>query len=204
MVNMKWGRGVTGAHRGRIAEMGVRFPSSPLDASGWRRSSHPDLLVASHRLGMSNCVECPERACSESKGILSVPAIALAPLMASHLSSSTMGIFHAYILRCADGSYYAGATSDLAGRVETHNAGRGPRFTACRRPLALVYSEPFHSMEEARQREIQIKKWSRAKKEALIAGHIGCPHKISSSSPTQSDRTKLSDAEHPEGVKGAG
>ena len=81
-----------------------------------------------------------------------------------------MGQFVVYIVRCADGTYYVGSATDLAARIDAHNAGQGPRFTACRRPVALVYSEPFDAMAQARQREIQIKKWSRAKKEALITG----------------------------------
>jgi putative endonuclease len=87
--------------------------------------------------------------------------------------------FFVYVLRCVDGTYYVGSTSDLLARVETHNSGRGPRFTACRRPVVLVYSEPFSTMDQARQREIQLKKWSRAKKEALIAGNIDSLHNLS-------------------------
>ncbi len=93
--------------------------------------------------------------------------------------SKTDREFFVYILRCADGSYYVGSTTDVAARVEAHNAGRGPRFTACRRPVTLVYSEPFDTMDQARQREIQIKKWSRAKKEALIACEMQRLHDLS-------------------------
>ena len=88
-------------------------------------------------------------------------------------------IFFAYILRCADGTYYVGSTSDIVARLETHNAGRGPRFTACRRPVQLVYFEPFDAMEAARRREIQLKKWSRAKKEAIIVGNMNNLHELS-------------------------
>ena len=84
-----------------------------------------------------------------------------------------------YILRCNDGSYYVGSTSDLDARVEAHNAGHGPRFTAARRPVTLVYSEPFDTMDESRRREMQIKKWSRAKKEALIAGDLAALKNLS-------------------------
>ena len=76
------------------------------------------------------------------------------------------GTFFVYMLRCADGAYYVGSTTNVAARVDTHNAGRGPLFTACRRPVVLVYSESFETMDLARRREVQIKKWSRAKKEA--------------------------------------
>jgi len=87
--------------------------------------------------------------------------------------------FFLYILRCADGSYYVGSTSDPVARLEAHNAGRGPRYTACRRPVELVHSEPFETMESARHREAQLKKWSRAKKEALIAGDRERLHELS-------------------------
>lgn len=93
--------------------------------------------------------------------------------------SETAQPFSVYILRCADGSYYVASTADVAARLETHNAGLGPRFTACRRPVELVYSEPFDMMSQARQREIQIKKWSRAKKAALIGGDIKRLHHLS-------------------------
>jgi len=87
--------------------------------------------------------------------------------------------FSVYMLRCADGSYYVGSTADVPARLDTHNASHGPRFTACRRPVALVYSEPFDTMGQARQREIQIKKRSRAKKAALIGGDIKRLHDLS-------------------------
>jgi len=86
---------------------------------------------------------------------------------------------HMYIVRCSDGSLYVGSTEDVAGRVRTHNTARGPMFTRIRLPVKFVYSEPFATMADARQREIQIKKWSRAKKEALINGHRAALKRLS-------------------------
>ncbi|MCC7146256.1 MAG: GIY-YIG nuclease family protein [Phycisphaeraceae bacterium] len=93
--------------------------------------------------------------------------------------NATGGCCFVYILGCADGAYYVGSTTALAARVDTHNTGRGPRFTACRRPVTLLYSESFPTMAQARKREIQIKKWSRAKKQALAAGDIQKLHEMS-------------------------
>lgn len=87
--------------------------------------------------------------------------------------------FFVYVLRCADGAYYVGSTRDIPSRIEAHNAGRGPRFTACRRPVAFVYSEAFDTMDQARNREVQVKKWSRAKKNALIAADTAKLHELS-------------------------
>ncbi|MFL6767620.1 MAG: TrmH family RNA methyltransferase [Sphingomicrobium sp.] len=78
--------------------------------------------------------------------------------------------FHAYMLRCADGSYYVGHTDDLDARIGAHHSGQIPGYTQKRRPLSLVWSQDFHSREEALAAERQIKGWSRAKKEALVRG----------------------------------
>ena len=64
---------------------------------------------------------------------------------------------HVYILRCADGSYYVGLTEDLKGRENAHNTGRGSKYTYLRRPVQLVYSESYQSLEEAIRRERQLK-----------------------------------------------
>jgi predicted GIY-YIG superfamily endonuclease len=79
--------------------------------------------------------------------------------------------FHAYILRCSDGRYYAGSTDDLEARVAQHQSGHDPGcYTFKRRPLALVWSESFATRTEAKEAEARIKGWSRAKKEALVTG----------------------------------
>ncbi len=78
--------------------------------------------------------------------------------------------FWAYLLRCGDGRYYTGHTDALEPRVAQHQAGKGSDYTARRLPVTLVWSEVFGSRYEALSAERQIKGWSRAKKEALIAG----------------------------------
>ena len=78
-----------------------------------------------------------------------------------------------YIVRCADGTLYTGYARDPQGRERMHNSGHGARYTAGRRPVRLVYSEPFESHGDALRREGQLKRWSRANKEALIAGESG-------------------------------
>jgi putative endonuclease len=75
-----------------------------------------------------------------------------------------------YIARCADGTLYVGHTDDLSARERVHNQGHGARHTAARRPVRIVYSEQFTSIEEAVARERQLKGWTVTKKEALLAG----------------------------------
>ena len=78
-----------------------------------------------------------------------------------------------YILRCSDGSYYVGSTTALSRRVEQHNSGTGAKYTSTRRPVELVWAMEFTSIREAYAAEKQIQNWSRAKREALIAGRLG-------------------------------
>ena len=81
-----------------------------------------------------------------------------------------MPTWHVYILRCRDSSLYTGYTNDIDARIAAHNVGRGAKYTASRLPVHLVHTEPADSRSAAMQREFQIKRWTRAKKEALIAG----------------------------------
>jgi len=80
-----------------------------------------------------------------------------------------MQLSYIYILKCNDNSYYTGVTSNLEKRFGQHQSGfyKGS-YTYFRRPLALVFHASFTDINLAIDTEKQIKKWSRAKKEALI------------------------------------
>ena len=73
-----------------------------------------------------------------------------------------------YILICGDGAYYAGSTKNLDLRLEQHQLGEGSNFTRKHLPIKLAYFEEFDRIDEAFEREKQIQRWSRAKKEALL------------------------------------
>ena len=76
-----------------------------------------------------------------------------------------------YIFRCADGSYYTGHTDNLEKRINEHTTGAIVScYTFKRRPLELVFSQEFTTREEALASELQIKGWSRKKKEAMMRG----------------------------------
>jgi putative endonuclease len=95
--------------------------------------------------------------------------------VASGLSDRPRGPRQAwvYLLRCRDGTFYCGITVDLTRRVQTHNRGRGARYTQARRPVTLVWAEAAASWSEALQRERAIKGWTRARKEALAKAWNG-------------------------------
>ena len=76
-----------------------------------------------------------------------------------------------YILKCANGKYYVGSTTDLEKRIQQHQQGEGgAMFTKGHLPVELVYFEKYERIDEAFNRERQVHGWSRAKKEALIRG----------------------------------
>ncbi|WP_421811815.1 GIY-YIG nuclease family protein [Flagellimonas sp.] len=84
-----------------------------------------------------------------------------------------MRTYFVYILKCSDNTYYTGITSDLMGRLESHQKGKyRDSYTYYRRPLELVYHCTFSDPNTAIMTEKQIKKWSKKKKEALIAGEF--------------------------------
>ena len=78
--------------------------------------------------------------------------------------------WHVYLVRCKDGSIYTGITDDVDARIKKHNTGKGAKYTAQRRPVELLYSETHPDKGKARQREMQLKGWSRQKKEDLVHG----------------------------------
>ncbi|MFH1367385.1 MAG: GIY-YIG nuclease family protein [Patescibacteria group bacterium] len=82
-----------------------------------------------------------------------------------------MRTYYVYILKCSDGSYYAGITNYLERRIYEHQQGliKGC-YTHSRRPLKCVFAQDFNDVGLAIQTEKQIKGWSRKKKESLIKG----------------------------------
>jgi predicted GIY-YIG superfamily endonuclease len=73
-----------------------------------------------------------------------------------------------YLLRCRDGSLYAGITTDLERRLTQHREGSASRYTRSRRPVKIVYREPCASRSHALKREHAVKALSHSAKERLI------------------------------------
>ncbi len=82
-----------------------------------------------------------------------------------------MSKHYTYLVRCADGSYYCGYSTDPVARTETHNSGRGAKYTRARRPVALVYTECHVTKEAAMRREWAIKQMSHAEKALMVAAY---------------------------------
>ncbi len=89
-----------------------------------------------------------------------------------------MSAAYTYIVRCADGTLYTGWTNNLTKRLAAHNAGKGAKYTACRRPVKLVYTEEHTDKIAAMQREYAIKQLTRAEKEALLESETNAAEKF--------------------------
>mgnify|MGYP001131901535 CR=1 FL=1 len=77
---------------------------------------------------------------------------------------------YVYIVKCNDGTYYTGWTTDLEERIRKHNRGVASAYTRARLPVKLIYYEESQSKSDALKREYAIKKMAKKDKERLIYG----------------------------------
>ena len=77
-------------------------------------------------------------------------------------------MWYLYILRCGDGTFYTGITTDVDKRLEAHRSGRGAKYTRGRAPLEVIYRECCGTHSDALKREMAVKRLSREEKQALI------------------------------------
>jgi putative endonuclease len=76
---------------------------------------------------------------------------------------------YTYILRCCDQTLYVGSTNDIKKRLHSHNNLKsGAHYTKIRRPVELVWSKKYKTLGEARKKEAELKRLSRAEKLLLL------------------------------------
>lgn len=78
--------------------------------------------------------------------------------------------WYVYIIECNDSTYYTGLTWNVSNRFEQHISKLGSEYTKEHGVKRIAYVEEHDNLEVARNRELQIKDWSRAKKLKLING----------------------------------
>ncbi|MFI5265678.1 MAG: GIY-YIG nuclease family protein [Candidatus Levyibacteriota bacterium] len=86
--------------------------------------------------------------------------------------------WYTYILLCDQKTYYIGLTSNLRNRLKSHKLKQNigtKEFSDIR----LVYFEKYKIRKESENREQQLKKWTVAKKKALITGNLELLKKLS-------------------------
>ena len=89
-------------------------------------------------------------------------------------------MFYIYILRTSSNTLYIGQTNNLKKRLEEHQSksSRSANYVCYFNSIELVYSEKYATRKEAMQREVQLKKWPKAKKEALVKGGLVSLEKV--------------------------
>ncbi len=92
---------------------------------------------------------------------------------------SIVEAWYVYIIECSDKSLYTGITSNIENRIKDHNSGKGCKYTKSRIPVKLMYSETCRSKSIALRREVQLKKWTQAKKLVLIENNFTKLKKLS-------------------------
>lgn len=83
-------------------------------------------------------------------------------------------MFYIYILRTSSNTLYIGQTNNLNKRIIEHRlkSTKSAKYVRYFKSFELVYSEVHSSRIKAMQREYQLKKWTKAKKEALISKNL--------------------------------
>jgi len=76
------------------------------------------------------------------------------------------------MVQCSDKSLYTGITCDLDRRVREHNGGSASKYTRCRRPVSLVFSQDFPDRSSASKAEYRVKRYSKKVKLQLIRGGL--------------------------------
>lgn len=79
--------------------------------------------------------------------------------------------WYVYIAESRFKHFYTGITNNPELRIIKHNSGKGSQMAIQQGPFTLAYvSKEFPSKSLAREKEVQIKKWTKEKKEKLISG----------------------------------
>ena len=79
-----------------------------------------------------------------------------------------LSMYFVYLVKNDFDKLYIGISENPLARLRYHNLRQGAQFTKGKAKFKLVFQESYGTISEARQREIQIKKWRRDKKELLI------------------------------------
>jgi putative endonuclease len=77
---------------------------------------------------------------------------------------------YAYLLKCANDSYYAGYTNDLQRRLAVHQAGKASKYTRAWLPVEMVYWQSFQTKGEAMSEEARLKTLTHSQKKSLVQG----------------------------------
>jgi len=82
-----------------------------------------------------------------------------------------MRMWFVYILRCLDGSFYTGITTDVDRRIKIHRSNKGSKYVARRGVDKVLYTLLVDSKQEAAQIEYRVKQLEKFDKLAFFREH---------------------------------
>jgi len=85
------------------------------------------------------------------------------------------GGWHLYLLRCRDGSVYAGITTDVGRRFRQHATGRGAKYTRAHPPERVLASRPYPDRASASRAEYLLKRQPKDRKVAWLLAATEVP-----------------------------
>jgi putative endonuclease len=136
-------------------------------------------------LGLAHHFAQWKQALSLAQGVVMLSAAnhpeQASPCLLQASASKGRIMWYVYMLACEGGSIYTGITDNIGRRFSEHSDGKGGHYTNYNRPKKILYKESYNSRVSAEKREQQIKRWSRAKKLALIRGDKECLISLSKS-----------------------
>lgn len=152
-------------HRGRIVQLDEYWGEN-VEAPQWRTEAQIGTRIdrrRKKRKAEAPAADVPEQKAQETSARAEEKSDEI-------IAAKTTETNYAYLLRCADGSLYAGWTNDLEKRLTAHRSGKGAKYTKAHLPVELAYHETFATKEEAMRREWELKQMTKAQKEALVQG----------------------------------
>jgi putative endonuclease len=81
--------------------------------------------------------------------------------------------WYLYLLRCMDGSYYAGIATDVDRRFREHVAGKGAKYTRSHPPEQVLASRAYPDRGSALRAEHALKRQPKARKLAWLLAQSG-------------------------------
>lgn len=85
--------------------------------------------------------------------------------------------WYVYLVRCGDGTLYAGVAKDVERRVLEHESGRGAKYTRGRSPITLAGAAGPMPHGDALRWEMRLKKAQPGRKLSLLSGLKDAPRK---------------------------
>lgn len=86
-------------------------------------------------------------------------------------------VFHVYVLKCSDRSFFVGHAHNLGKRLAEHHNKIFPNcYTASRLPVELVFQQTFASEQEALANQQTLSSWNSVKLQQFIDEQEQAPH----------------------------